>query len=246
MNEVTSGSGDEHLPSRSSWRRLTSRPRALAGATAAGLVVLGGVALAASNDDENDASAVGSTTASSASTVFTTSGPASATSATESTRTSTSTTDTSTAATSSIPSALTTAPGQTFPTAPPDTSPVTTLPAPPRTTPPAPSTTGPDTRSPRQAYAQEYERYCRQAFSISPNGVLADPDFIDDTYTVDDCLYWLDPDWGDFFDTAAEGAQGGIDDAISTMEDMTSFSGTLCWLDPETEQWGGCWFSPNG
>jgi cytoskeletal protein RodZ len=243
MNEPGSNPADEHLPSRSAWRAAARRPRVVA-AAASGLLVFGGVVFAVTNDDGPDTAGAGSTQPSATST----SSQAGSTNSPTSSRdeqTTTSPTD-SRGTTSTGAPTLTTIPGQTIPTAPPDTSPDTTLPAPKPTSPPAPSTTGPDTRSTIEAYSQEYERYCRTAFGIAPNGILHDPDFIDDTYTVDDCLYWLDPEWGEFFDTAAEAAQGGIDDAISTMEDMTSLSGALCWIDSETEQWGGCWVTPNG
>jgi hypothetical protein len=125
-----------------------------------------------------------------------------------------------------------------------DVEPVTTLPPPASTSPPTPSTTGPDNRSPRQAYTEEYTKYCQATFRTSPTGQLVDPDVPDDPYTVDDCLYWLDPDWGEFFDTAPEAAQEGINDAISTIEDM-SFTSVLCWIDQANDQYGGCWYSPN-
>ncbi len=245
MSDSNPAAGDEHLPSRNRLRLPTGRPQIVAAAAVAAVLIIGGVAFAVTNNDpERDTVAPTSTTREPTSSTEV--GNSTTATSVDDATSSTSDSRTTTGATSTVPPALTTVPGQTLPTSPPDTSPDTTLPDPKPTSPPAPSTTGPDTRSTVEAYSQEYERYCRNAFGIAPDGVLHDPDFIDDTYTVEDCLYWLDPEWGEFFDTAAEAAQGGIDDAISTMEDMTSLSGALCWIDAETEQWGGCWVTPNG
>lgn len=231
---------DEHLPQRTIARRIPPRLLAIGAATAVLLVGVVAVALSGGDDDPGAAtsSSVGITTAAGPST------SAGATTSDGATTSSGRTTTSAGATTTGVP-ALTTVPGQTLPTVPPDTSPDTTLPAPPKTDPPTPSTTGPDARTPTQAYAQEFERYCRNAFSIAPDGKLYDPDFITDVYLVDDCLYWLDPEWGDFYDSAPEAAQAGIDDAISTMEDMSPLSSALCWIDAATEDWGGCWYSPN-
>ncbi len=108
---------------------------------------------------------------------------------------------------------------------------------------PTPSTTAPDRRLPVTAYSEEYEKYCRWAFSLSPDGILYDPEFTDDFYVLDDCIYDLDPTWGDFYASAAEAAQAGIDDAISTLEGFP-LGDRLCWVDPATEQIGGCWVTP--
>ncbi len=234
-------SDDEVLPSR---KPLRVPPRTIGIAAAVAAVVIGGAVIAFAGDD-GDNTTVGSSTS-------TTSG---LTTSNLDTTASLATTTSSGATTSSQPpstadtttaSATTNGSGSAPPTsADVDPSGSTTLPPPASTTPPTPSTTGPDTRTPTQAYSQEYEKYCRATFKTSPDGVLYDPDFVTDAYTVDDCLYWLDPEWGEFFDTAAEAAQAGIDDAISTLEDLSPLSSALCWIDAATEQWGGCWYSPN-
>ncbi len=119
------------------------------------------------------------------------------------------------------------------------------LPPPANTTPPSPSTTANDSRPPQRAYEDEFARYCQHAFAISPDGALVNPDVME-SFGVDDCLDWIEPTWGASFDTASEAAEAGIADAIAAMTAMTTLSEALCWMDPTTDEWGGCWYIPNG
>ncbi len=235
---------------RSRLAAISRRAWLIAGASIATLLVVVVVAVAASGGDDDDPSAAASTTRAAEASSTAARDGASTTAAGGSTTTGTgdpgnpddpdgpgaaATTDPVTGG--SIPPG-TTVPGATVPE-----GPTTTLPPPPTTDPPTPSTTAPDTRTVTQAYEQEYARYCTEAWAASPDGILYDPVDPEFFYELSECLDYLDPSNGEFYDNAPEAAQAGIDDAISTMEDLT-LEYVLCWLDPATEQWAGCWYSP--
>jgi hypothetical protein len=52
----------------------------------------------------------------------------------------------------------------------------------------------------RAAYSAAFEAECRRIWASVGGGLLSDPDFAEDQYSVDDCLGELDPDWGELVD----------------------------------------------
>jgi hypothetical protein len=87
----------------------------------------------------------------------------------------------------------------------------------------------------RAAYAQAFEAECRRIWSSysGGTGLLADPDFPEDTYTVDDCLTELDDSNGEFADSVDEARSTGVDDAQIAASDLAdplcATGGAPCW-----------------
>jgi len=92
----------------------------------------------------------------------------------------------------------------------------------------------------RAAYSAAFEAECRRIWSTTAggDGLLADPDFAEDTYTVDDCLGELDPDWGEFADSVAEAQTSGLDEAQIAASDLAdplcATGGAPCWSYGDT------------
>jgi hypothetical protein len=92
-----------------------------------------------------------------------------------------------------------------------------------------------DLASFRAAYSVAFEAECRRIWSTyaGADGLMADPDFPDDTYTVDDCLFELDADYGEFADSVEEAQTTGLDDAQIAASDMAdplcATAGSPCW-----------------
>lgn len=87
----------------------------------------------------------------------------------------------------------------------------------------------------RAAYTAAFEAECRRIWSsyAGGDGLLADPDFAEDTYSVQDCLGELDPDYGSFADSVDEATTSGTDDAQIAASDLAdplcATGGSPCW-----------------
>jgi hypothetical protein len=87
----------------------------------------------------------------------------------------------------------------------------------------------------RDAYAAAFDAECRRIWSTyaGADGLMADPDFPDDTYSVQDCLDELDTDYGEFTDSVDEARSTGLDDAQIAASDLAdplcATAGTPCW-----------------
>lgn len=83
------------------------------------------------------------------------------------------------------------------------------------------------------AYAQAFRAECQRIWASLGGGPAADPDFPEDQYTVDDCLFELDETWGELNDSVEEATQSGIDDAQIAASDLAdplcNLSATVCW-----------------
>jgi hypothetical protein len=110
---------------------------------------------------------------------------------------------------------------------------------------PIPTTTEPDDGSAfghsaetlatfRAAYAQAFRAECQRIWASMGGGALADPDFPEDQYTVNDCLAELDDSWGEFADSVEEAQSLGFDDAQIAASDLAD---PLCSVADESFCW---------
>jgi hypothetical protein len=85
----------------------------------------------------------------------------------------------------------------------------------------------------RAAYSAAFEAECRRIWASVGGGLLSDPDFAEDQYSVDDCLGELDPDWGELADSVEEAQTTGADDAQIAASDLAdplcAADGVTCW-----------------
>jgi hypothetical protein len=83
------------------------------------------------------------------------------------------------------------------------------------------------------AYAEAFRAECQRIWASLGGGPLADPDFPEDQYTVDDCIFELDETWGELNDSVEEAATAGFDDAQIAASDLAdplcNLSATVCW-----------------
>jgi hypothetical protein len=83
------------------------------------------------------------------------------------------------------------------------------------------------------AYAEAFRAECQRIWSSLGGGPLADPDFPEDQYSVDDCLFELDETWGELNDSVTEAATMGLDDAQIAASDLAdplcNLAATVCW-----------------
>jgi len=83
------------------------------------------------------------------------------------------------------------------------------------------------------AYSQAFRAECQRIFDSLGGGPLSDPDFPEDQYLVDDCIFELDETWGELVDSVEEATTTGIDDAQIAASDLADplcdASGTTCW-----------------
>lgn len=86
----------------------------------------------------------------------------------------------------------------------------------------------------RAAYAEAFRAECQRIWTSMGGGALADPDFPEDQYTVNDCLAELDDSWGEFADSLEEAQVTGIDDAQIAASDLAD---PLCRVDDPTVCW---------
>lgn len=86
----------------------------------------------------------------------------------------------------------------------------------------------------RAAYRAAFEAECGRIWATyaGADGVLADPDFPEDPYVVDDCTADLDDSWGEFAGSVDEARASGTDDAQIAASDLADplcdSSGTRC------------------
>ena len=128
---------------------------------------------------------------------------------------------------SAVPGA---SPGGNSPTSRPSSGPgsksgtVRTLPGG-RPIPPTKRTFPPDTAPPdiTAAYSNAFNAECRAIWAnAGPDGVFLDADNTDGgSYTINDCLSQLEPDFAGSWDNVADARQGGSDDADSAVESLT-------------------------
>lgn len=122
--------------------------------------------------------------------------------------------------------------------APPTESTDTTAATPPVPPPPPPPVDeSVDPAALRAAYANAFIQTCNSIWSISPNGVLYDPDDEDQVpYTVDDCLAELVESDGEIAETVEEAHELGVEAANDTAYFFTSgdqlCNGSRCWTYP--------------
>jgi hypothetical protein len=110
--------------------------------------------------------------------------------------------------------------------------------------PPESTTTEPDTNAfgqteeqaaqLRAIYAEAYRAECQRIWASVGGGALADPDFPEDQYTVNDCLAELDDTWGEFANDVNEARTLGVDDAQIAASDLadplcSAANPTRCW-----------------
>jgi predicted small lipoprotein YifL len=87
----------------------------------------------------------------------------------------------------------------------------------------------------RAAYSAAFEGECHRIWSsyAGADGLMADPDFAEDTYAVDDCLIELDADYGELADSVEEAQTTGVDDAQIAASDLAdplcATGGAPCW-----------------
>lgn len=87
----------------------------------------------------------------------------------------------------------------------------------------------------RAAYTAAFQAECQRIWSSYAGGdaLLADPDFAEDTYSLQDCLDELDPDYGSFADSVDEATTSGTDDAQIAASDLAdplcATGGSPCW-----------------
>jgi hypothetical protein len=86
----------------------------------------------------------------------------------------------------------------------------------------------------RSVYAQAYRAECQRIWASVGGGALADPDFPEDQYTVNDCLAELDESWGEFANDVDEARSLGVDDAQIAASDLadplcSAANPTRCW-----------------
>jgi len=86
----------------------------------------------------------------------------------------------------------------------------------------------------RAAYAQAFRAECQRIWASMGGGPLADPDFPEDQYTVNDCLAELDEDWGEFADSVEEAQSMGFDEAQIVASDLAD---PLCSVANESFCW---------
>ena len=85
----------------------------------------------------------------------------------------------------------------------------------------------------RAAYSQAFEAECQRIWGMAgADGLMADPDFPEDTYAVSDCTDELDPSNGEFTDSVGEAQSTGVDDAQIAASDLAdplcATGGTPC------------------
>jgi hypothetical protein len=86
----------------------------------------------------------------------------------------------------------------------------------------------------RAAYRAAFETECARIWATyaGGDGILADPDFPEDPYVVDDCVIDLDDSWGEFAASVEEAQATGTDDAQIAASDLADplcdSSGTRC------------------
>lgn len=110
------------------------------------------------------------------------------------------------------------------------------------TTRPGPTTTTISRSALDAAYRDSYTKMCAFIWSRAPKKIMYDPDDgAGQEWTYDDCMSML-PTLAVSADarTVADARTEGHDDAVSKVEDF-SVGGTLCWVDPVSEAFVGCW-----
>lgn len=86
----------------------------------------------------------------------------------------------------------------------------------------------------RAAYATAFRAECQRIWASMGGGALADPDFPEDQYTVNDCLAELDDTWGELNDSVEQAATAGTDDAQIAASDLAD---PLCSVGNPSRCW---------